>query len=331
MLNTNNDVWITWEIQRRNRSMSLLLGVSLYEMITSRKGFSRYVELVIRTFCLVARKNPNRVFIQNPSIVLNMFILLLKPVFRFRLIVDEHNAGIYPLEGRSRLLNFFARTIVRFADIVIVTNQSLADVCEEWGGNPVIKPDPLPTLQMSGSDDGDNKCIANSESPFTFLFICSWATDEPYEELIKSASKLDQQDMELRITGRFPDRFKCGVAKNVKLLGFLTEEDYVRELFTCSAVIVLTNRENCLNCGAYEAVSAGKPGVLSDKEILRSYFHQGFIFTTNNSVDIARAVYDVKDQADALQRKVQVLRHELLVKDRATAENLSTAISQLQK
>ena len=138
MLNTNNDVWITWEIQRRNRSMSLLLGVSLYEMITSRKGFSRYVELVIRTFCLVARKNPNRVFIQNPSIVLNMFILLLKPVFRFRLIVDEHNAGIYPLEGRSRLLNFFARTIVRFADIVIVTNQSLADVCEEWGGLSLI-------------------------------------------------------------------------------------------------------------------------------------------------------------------------------------------------
>jgi glycosyltransferase involved in cell wall biosynthesis len=329
MLRTDDNVWITWEIQRRNRSMSSRLGVALHELTTRKKGLLRYVELIIRTFSLVAREKPARVFVQNPSIVLSMLMVCLKPVFRFILIVDEHNSGIYPLEGHSIFLNVFARIIVRFSDIVIVTNQVLADVCRRWGGNPVVMPDPLPVLEYSGKEKSNFQPVKTHFFPFTVLFICTWAADEPYEEVIESATKLGHQDVELRVTGKYPDRFEQGVSPKVKLLGFLSEEDYLRELLSCSAVLVLTSRENCLNCGAYEAVSAGKPGVLSDTEVLRNYFHQGFVFTTNSSEDIARKIIDVRNRAESLKKQVKFLKQELIIKDHAAAKDLATAIGNL--
>jgi hypothetical protein len=43
------------------------------------------------------------------------------------------------------------------------------------------------------------------------------------------------------------------------------------------ATIVLSERENCLLCGAYETVASEKPMILSNKEALRNYFDKGAI------------------------------------------------------
>ena len=63
-------LWITWEVQRRNRSMSKVLGAELYELVLVAPFWWRYPVLVIKTINLIWRTRPQIIFSQNPSLVL---------------------------------------------------------------------------------------------------------------------------------------------------------------------------------------------------------------------------------------------------------------------
>nr|WP_165950596.1 glycosyltransferase [Marinobacter sp. JH2] len=301
--------------------MSDALDASFYELVTKRKGVFRYLELGFKTFFLLLRERPDVVFAQNPSIVLSVIVVFFKRFFGYSSVVDEHNAGLFPLDGRSKILNRISKYIVLFSDFVIVTNESLYNLCLEWGGRPVIMPDPIPYLSI---DSLKEKSITNDV--FRVLFVCSWADDEPYSEVLTSASELPSNYYEIRITGRPPVGVESACSDSVKLLGFVSEEDYVKELFYSDAVIVLTKREDCLNCAAYEAVAAGKPGILSDKHALREYFHSGFIFTENRSDNIRDSVKLMRSKKDFYADQILELRRSLLVRDKASLIKLKNIV-----
>ena len=56
------------------------------------------------------------------------------------------------------------------------------------------------------------------------------------------------------------------------------KDEYVSMLYSVDATIDLTNRENCLVCGAYESVAAGKPMILSKTQALMEYFNKGAVY-----------------------------------------------------
>ena len=69
--------------------------------------------------------------------------------------------------------------------------------------------------------------------------------------------------------------------------GYLPEEDYVQMLLSVDVIVELTTRQDCLVCGAYEAVAAGTPLIVSNSEVLRRQFSSGTLFTDNTSEDLA--------------------------------------------
>lgn len=283
----NQSIWITWEIQPRNRSMSQLLDVNLHEIIVNKSRLVKYPILIVRTISILLNVKPKVLFVQNPSIVLAYLTALLKSIFSYYLVVDAHNAGIYPLEGRSKILNFFTRTICKRANMVIVTNQTLAEQVRVWGGNPFIMPDPLPEYRIKKSS------IQKSENSKTFLLICTWADDEPYLEIIKAAESFPG-DVILKITGNYKKKlsqdFIDKLGKNIVLLGFVSEEQYVHELSCADFTIDLTTRDNCLVCGAYESIAMEVPGIISDTTVNKEVFPKGFIFSKNDASSVANAL-----------------------------------------
>jgi glycosyltransferase involved in cell wall biosynthesis len=309
-LKNTRSCWITWEIQTRNRSIANLLGSDLYELISKRSRVARYIYLSLRTIKII--KNYQIIFVQNPSIVLATLATVVRILTRKTVIIDAHNSGIYPLDGRSKVLNFLTEFICKNADIVIVTNTALADKVIEYKGKPFVLPDPIPNLKVQ------NRPRENPNEKYIF-FICTWADDEPYLEVINAATKLSNQ-VRILISGKYAGKVsnKSNLPKNVTLLGFIDEDLYVQLLSNAIASIDLTTRNNCLVCGAYESASLSVPCIVTDNEINRLVFNSGFIYSKTDSDNIAKAIDYAVENNNELKNNISLFarNHNLLIEER---------------
>lgn len=286
-------IWVTWERQLRNQSMTNGLGVPLFMIQSRRSRALRYLTSAMRTFRLLLHERPRVVVAQNPSMVLCLWLLLLKPLMRFKLAVDAHYGGVVSANS-SRVVQGILDTINRSVDLVIVTNESQSAYVMALGGKPFICPDPLPDLEKhrSGESTVDKKVF----------FVCSFDKDEPYREVLLAASMLSQEGFRFFVSGNYrragidPDEFP-----NVRFLGFVPESEYYQQLFSSDVVADLTDFDNCLVCGAYEAMAAFKPTVLSRKPALQQYFTGGTVFTDNRAPEIAQAVREAYAGRDSLR------------------------------
>jgi len=296
-------LWITWESQVRNRSMSTQLGAQLLELDVGGGPLKRYAICIARTLTWAWRWRGGIVFVQNPSIVLCTLALLLRPLLRYTLIMDAHNAGIYPAEGTNSRLQRAADWLIARVDLVLVTNEGLARRVREVGGRPFVMPDPLPTLAAAAGKVGPAA---------TVLFVCTWASDEPYLEVFKAAELLP--DVTIHVTGRSKGRESAlgrALPRNVILTGFVPRAEYERLLTSAHAVVDLTTREDCLVCGAYESVAAGAPFVLSNTKALREYFRIGGVHVANEAGAIATGIRAILNDYQGYRAAIEQLRRTL--------------------
>lgn len=305
-------LWITWEKQRRNHSMSLQTQARLYELsYPSKHRLLRYINLGLATLKIIAREKPSVVFYQNPSIALAALVTAYKKITaqQFSLVGDFHNAGVFPPVGQR-----LARWIAKNSDLVIVTNSSLQSVVEGWGAKSISIPDPIPDLPLHHQQAGESEC-----KTYSVLFICSWAEDEPIAEVISAARKILEANPDtpigVRITGRpqlqrfVPDG---KIPSNVELTGYLSDEDFEHELNRADAILDLTTRDNCMVCGAYEGVAVEKPMILSGNEATKNYFNKGVLFTDNTDDDLALKLTALLKNHAQLSQDIKTLKSELL-------------------
>ncbi len=303
-------VWISWEIQRRNRSLSQKFGARLYEINVRHNRVVRYVISIVRTILALREESPVLIFAQNPSVVLAWLCVIYGKLCQILVVVDAHNAGIYPQHGKWKWLNRIAAKMIRIADYTMVTNQSLAEYVAQQGGRPLVLPDPIPTFEFSGSVIDRDKL----KGKFNVLFVCTFAVDEPYLEVIKAASLLDQ-DVYVYITGDSKGKekeYRARIPENIIFTGYLPEEDYVQMLFSVDVIVDLTTRQDCLVCGAYEAVAAGTPLIVSDSEALRRQFSIGALFTDNTSEDLARQITTAILSKEVFAQQMRDLKVKLI-------------------
>lgn len=318
----NQALWLTWEKQVRNRNLSRRLNACLVEIIERGGRLSRYIKSAFRSAKLLWQWRRKTVFVQNPSIVLSLLAVLLKPFLHYRLVVDAHNAGIYPGEPEWLLLPI-TRFIIRFADFIIVTNDALATRVTKLGGHALVLPDPLPTDFDGSHQINKTKLTSNA------LFICSWAADEPYFEVVAAAETLPH--VQFFITGASKGRekgFGRPLPSNVELTGYVPDEKYHGLILSADVVIDLTTREDCLVCGAYEAVAACKPFVLSDTKALRTYFREGGLHVANESKAIAAAILAILSEREKFKHSVSNFKKTL---ETEWTQNLTTVLASLEK
>jgi glycosyltransferase involved in cell wall biosynthesis len=206
----------------------------------------------------------------------------LRPILGIKVAIDAHFGGVEAFNG-SRVLQRLLNYCNRIADLVVVSNENHAERIRSLGGRVFVCPDPLPDL----SEYRD----LGTEISRKVFFICSFDLDEPYREVFRAAELLRPDGFRFFVSGNYR---KAGIAlgdfPHVDLLGFVPESEYYRHLFSSQVVVDLTVLDNCLVCGAYEALEAGKPLVLSRKTALQGYFTGGTVYTENESGEIATAV-----------------------------------------
>jgi glycosyltransferase involved in cell wall biosynthesis len=274
----------------------------LFEFDINAPAWVRYPSSAWKTIAVLLKENPGVIFAQNPSLILAMLVIAYGKLFHKKVIIDAHNAGLFPVEGKYKVLNWVATSLFRWATITIVSNDELKKYVESRSGHAISIPDPIP----------DIPALARSkqlQGEFNVLFVCSWAADEPFLEVLRAASLLDSS-YRIYLTGNSKGKeqmLDMPVPGNAVLTGYLAENHFNEMLFSCDAVMVLTYRENCLLCGAYEGVAAGKPLVVTGTAALRNYFSSGAVYVDNSAASIAESIRMVRSRQDEFEREVRKL------------------------
>jgi len=296
-------VFITWERHRRTREIAAALHVKLVEVLSRSKGMRRYPSLVIRTIAALVTDRPTHLIVQCPSIVLALLAVLLRPFIGYRLVIDLHNEAVEPFINKSSLYTKILAFLHRSADLGVVTNDPLCAIVRANGGRPFVLPDRVPEIEPA----------PRAERPATahVVFVCTFAPDEPFTEVIEAGRLLGDR-VALLVTGRPPaSLLASALPPNVSLTGFVPEAEYERLLREASVVVDLTAMENCLVCGAYESVALGKPLVTSDTRALRSHFRKGTVHTQHDAVSIASAIREAITRSTQLELEMDLLRPQL--------------------
>jgi len=143
-------LWITWERQRRNHSLSREISAKLVEIDINAHNLFRYPISICMTIVAIVIHRPKLLVVQNPSIVLALLSIVYHKIVGLPLVVDAHNSGVYPSKRDDGFLNRVARFIIRGSSLTIVTNNKLSEYIKNMGGQAIVVPDPLPELTYSG-------------------------------------------------------------------------------------------------------------------------------------------------------------------------------------
>ena len=276
--------------------------------------------LVFRTLRLLRRERPERLFIQCPSVVLGLLAALVKPLFGFRLFADLHNEAVQPFIHASPTYLRALRLIHRSADLSLVSNTGLESAVRMNSGRPFVLPDRLPSLVAPCR-------AADSRSERRVAFVCTFAPDEPWRQVVSAASDLPF-GTRLFITGRAPADAVRLAPGRVTFTGYLPDEEYVSLLACSAAVMDLTEMENCLVCGGYEAAALSRPLVTSDTAALRRFFPRGAVFTRHDPQSLAHAMGFALANHESLRSQMAALAPELAADWQLRARDLVSRIEE---
>jgi len=304
-------IWIAWEKHRRTIELCKALGIDLYIFESQLRRPIKYVYLIIKTYHTLLKRRPRTLYIQNPSIILSAISIASKYFFGYKLIVDSHNAGLYPAMPSLKPFSFLYGIIQRFSDLTIVTNSALSAVVKQNRGTPFILPDKIPAFSADIRSRSRKKPYS-TDSKISIIYISTFGADEPFEEVINAAGYLSSIAT-IYVTGDYnkAGRIRNSLPGNMILTGFIPEDQYLCLLHSVDLSIILTTREDCLLCGAYEAVAANVPGILSDTTALRGHFCKGFVFTNNEAISIAESVLSGIKSRERLLQEQSELKDEL--------------------
>ena len=295
--------WITWERQPRNISMARSVESDYFEIIEKRNFFLRYLFSIKKTHTILKNRY-DLVFVQNPSIVLSFLAVIFKNIYDYKLVIDAHNAGVYPKEGSNKLLMCINNFILRHCDVVIVTNSIIKKHLDSISVKSVVISDPLPEY--------DNKWKETKRIDNKVFVICSWSDDEPISLYFDVAKELPGYQFYFSGNYKKMKIEKEKLTDNIILLGFVTEEEYLYHLFSCKVTVDLTERSDCLVCGAYESISAETPFILTDSKVNRETFKEIGIYSKLNSKSLLDSILNIEtSDEESLKRFKEIYMVDL--------------------
>lgn len=300
-----NILWISWQEHRRTRGICDALHIPLIVLTSSKRRLFRYISLSIKTVKTILQKNPAVLIVQNPSIILTLISILLRKIFKYRVVVDAHNEAIEPYIFNISLFKKLSRYLILKSDLTIVTNKFLANKISDIGGVYFVLPDKIPKIK-----NFENNRI---HKQFTLVLISTFTKDELFYEVIKACCE-NPVKVELYVTGNYnqlPKSYIYSLPKNIHFTGFLPDQKYFSLLSAADAIIDLTKMRDCLVCGAYEGICFEKPLLLSDNRATRHYFKKGVMYTNGKSEDIMQKILIIKENLPLLSKEIIELKKEL--------------------
>jgi glycosyltransferase involved in cell wall biosynthesis len=292
--------------QRRTSTLADILAVEPHFIFPRprRRGplaALRYIPSFFSTVQIVLALRPSLVIAVLPPFFPALAVECCRLLGRrFTLLYDAHSGAI--LDGKWRWsVPLLRRLIRRRTTGVIVTNAALAEAAG-LRGNVFVLPDPIPAGPSAPKDPDA------ARSGYVFV-VNTFSPDEPLGELLDAARQMPH--LQFRVSGRIPKRTASLLATaptNVTFTDYLSDSDYWAQLRGALVAVVLTSRPMTLLSGAYEALAAGTPLVLSEQAVLVDYFRGPALFTENRARAIAACLSTAIDQRASLSSQIPPFR-----------------------
>jgi glycosyltransferase involved in cell wall biosynthesis len=267
----------------------------------------RYARQAAQTVALLRRRRPRVLLVMGPPLT---FVALARLLHRGPLVLDAHTGAVL---RDDRVRSSFL-WLARRADVVVVASEALADrLAGEGAVRALPVHDPVPPVAAGATS-----------SSTTVVFPAGWRSDEPLEALLGAARLVP--DVEVVITGRH--RGPQDIPANVRLTGFVADDDYERLLAGAGAVLALTTRPFTMQRAGYEAMAHGRPLVASDTDVLREFFTGGAVFAQPTAASLAGAITDALARRDELADEMVALRARRVAADVRAVAALRGAIDE---
>lgn len=315
-------LFITWGRLRRADTLAAHLGIASHSILYFKRGsrrtslplaLLRYLLQAVHTLGVCLRYRPRVVFVTHPPLFAILPVYLYAGIFRARFVVDIHS-GCF-VQEHWRRWDRWQRFLARRAAFCLVHNADNAKTVEGWGARYEILPSLPPDLRVSGCPEH-----AASGRPPRVVYICSFKEDEPVGAVIEAARGLPEA--EFRITGRAPRGLEASLPGNVRLTGFLSDDEYNELLAGADALVALTTRQGTLLYGAQEALALHRPLLVSRTATLEEYFGRGALFCDNTAEDIRRGVREMLSRREELSAAMAAFHEQYLAEGEERLERI---------
>jgi glycosyltransferase involved in cell wall biosynthesis len=304
-------MWVSWNTHRRTTGLCSAWNLPLHVVAAEGRPLRRWPGQALKTIALLRRYKPDILFVQNPSLVLTVLAILTRRPFGYYLVVDGHNEGVRPFDRPGPLVRRLTRRLLKSADATIVTNAALAEDVKTAGGRPHILPDGLPAVPPG--------TVGHETSVPHVVVIASFRQDEPIPAILAAAAMMPEVRFSFTGDARRLQHREEDLPVNVRLTGFLPDASYWQLLASASVICDLNRKPDCLVCGAYEGLAAGKAMVLSDNPPTREIFGPASILTGPQPEEIAAALREALARRTHLEAEARKLRENYKVRWEAQA------------
>lgn len=278
----------------------------------------KYIGQTLATWRLIARANTSAVFVMTPPPVAVLAVYLACIVKRVPFVIDAHSGAFqHPRWKHFQGLHFW---LCRRAATTIVTNEHLANVIRERGGDATVVPDvPVsfpPTWNLP------------VEAGLTVVCVTSFDRDEPIEAMFEAARRMP--DIPFLMTGRplTAARLQGLTAPpNLRLTGFLPLQDYGALIRNAGVVMALTTDDHTMQRGAWEAIYQGTPVIVSDFPLLREAFDEGGELVDNSPDALVAAVRRIQARPDDYRAGAESLKARKQARWETSKAALLTALA----
>jgi glycosyltransferase involved in cell wall biosynthesis len=310
-------VWARYH--RRAELLAHHLGASIHYIYRGRQGrfFTpvRYLTQTWQTWRVLSAERPDVLFVQNPPIFSVLVAFLYCRLYGARCVIDSHSGAF---QARWRWSVPIHRLLSKGALLTIVHNKDQEAIVAGWGCRCQV------IAYTAGDYPRGEDYSMNGQ--FNVTVISTYEEDEPLPAIWGAAARMPQ--VAFYVTGD-PKHLSRDLLEqkpeNCHLTGYLPYERYVGLIRGSDAVLDLTRCNHTLPMGGFEAVSMGKPLIVSDFPVLREYFSLGTLHVPNTTEGICAGVRKAQSQQEELQQEMNLL-HERL--DAEWKQNLS-ALKQL--
>jgi glycosyltransferase involved in cell wall biosynthesis len=273
-------------VASRSRRIASKLNIPL---IFYRDRFP-YVFSSILTIIKILRAKPKSVILQLTQGPILFLFIILKKLIKFKLIGDVHSGFLIYLNLKGKILNFTFSKLIDHLDLIIVHNKEILKIISKKNKTFLLY-DPL-------INDVEELKIRKNK---TFVFVpIMKKPDEPIRELIKASEEL-KSDFLFISTGK--------KIENIKYLGYLSYENYLKVLKTCDIVLALTKREFTLLSIIFEAISLGKPIIASETLTIKNFLKDNALYT--NHENLAEKIKEMKMKKEIYKERITKIRNEI--------------------
>ncbi len=243
----------------------------------------RYMFLALRTISLLGVERPRVVLAQNPPIFLPLLLVLLRPLYKFRLIIDHH--AVWSMKTLrqpflSQAIAVLEAFVSKKADANMSPNNNWTRELRVRGATDAFTyHDFIPKLTLTPANTSE--WSPHPLPPRHFLVIAAHGghPQELLEEEVEAVSGF--QGYLLVITGK---REKLGrrltrlnPADNVIYPGYLDDASYEALKRSADVALSLSTEINTVPHAIHEYLAYGIPTIVLKDSLLRSLFDAAIV------------------------------------------------------